>query len=126
MTGGGRTYTYHLKRGVMWDTTPARQVTATDEVRGIEMLCNPASPTGAPGYYESTISVEDDTNASAVHDDGLIYNYWLEGIGRRNAPVTSFAGYHSARQAAIEAKAEIERLIDPIPAEFLARMGGGR
>lgn len=78
------------------------------------------------GYYESTISVEDDTNASAVHDDGLIYNYWLEGIGRRNAPVTSFAGYHSARQAAIEAKAEIERLIDPIPAEFLARMGGGR
>jgi peptide/nickel transport system substrate-binding protein len=24
-------------------------------VRGIELLCNPASPTGAPGYYESTI-----------------------------------------------------------------------
>lgn len=55
VTNGGRTYTYHLKRGVTWDTTPARQVTAADEVRGIEMLCNPASPTGAPGYYESTI-----------------------------------------------------------------------
>ena len=55
ISNGGRTYTYHLKPGVMWDTTPARQVTATDEVRGIELLCNPASPTGAPGYYESTI-----------------------------------------------------------------------
>ncbi len=55
VTNGDRTYTYHLKPGVQWDTTPARQVTAADEVRGIELLCNPASPTGAPGYYESTI-----------------------------------------------------------------------
>jgi peptide/nickel transport system substrate-binding protein len=55
VTGGGRTYTYHLKQGVDWNTSPARQVTAADVVRGIELLCNPASPTGAPGYYESTI-----------------------------------------------------------------------
>jgi peptide/nickel transport system substrate-binding protein len=55
VTDGGRTYTYHLKKGVLWDTQPARQVTAADEVRGIERLCNPAAPTGAPGYYESTI-----------------------------------------------------------------------
>ncbi len=55
VTNGGTTYTYHLKPGVMWDTTPTRQVTAADEVRGIELLCNPVSPTGAPGYYESTI-----------------------------------------------------------------------
>jgi peptide/nickel transport system substrate-binding protein len=55
ITNGGKTYTFHIKRGVMWGTTPPRQVTAADEVRGIELLCNPASPTGAPGYYESTI-----------------------------------------------------------------------
>jgi ABC-type transport system substrate-binding protein len=55
VTGGGKTYTYHLKPGVAWNTKPARPVTAADEVRGIELLCNPASPTGAPGYYESTI-----------------------------------------------------------------------
>ena len=76
------------------------------------------------GYYESTIRVDDDTNESVVHDNGLIYNYWLEGIGRRNAPVTRFEGYHAADRATIEAKAEIQRLIDPIPAEFLSRMGG--
>jgi peptide/nickel transport system substrate-binding protein len=56
ITAGGKTYTYHLKQGVDWNTSPARQVTASDVVRGIELLCNPASPTGAPGYYESTIS----------------------------------------------------------------------
>ncbi len=55
VTNGGKTYTYHLKSGVQWDTSPARQVTASDVVRGIELLCNPASPTGAPGYYDSTI-----------------------------------------------------------------------
>jgi peptide/nickel transport system substrate-binding protein len=55
VTGGGKVYTYHLKRGVDWNTSPTRQVTSQDVVRGIELLCNPASPTGAPGYYESTI-----------------------------------------------------------------------
>lgn len=55
ITDGGKLYTYHIKPGVLWNTTPARQVTAQDEVLGIELLCNPASPTGAPGYYESTI-----------------------------------------------------------------------
>jgi peptide/nickel transport system substrate-binding protein len=55
ITDGGRTYTYKIKPGVQWDTSPARQVTAADVVRGIKLLCNPVSPTGAPGYYESTI-----------------------------------------------------------------------
>jgi ABC-type transport system substrate-binding protein len=55
VTDGGTTYTYHLRHGAMWGTSPARQVTAEDVVRGIERLCNPVQPTGAPGYYESTV-----------------------------------------------------------------------
>ena len=55
ITDNGKTYTYTIQAGVKWNTSPARQVTGADEVRGIELLCNPASPTGAPGYYESTI-----------------------------------------------------------------------
>jgi peptide/nickel transport system substrate-binding protein len=55
ITDGGLTYIYHIKSGVDWDTNPARQVSAADVVRAIKMLCNPVSPTGAPGYYESTI-----------------------------------------------------------------------
>jgi peptide/nickel transport system substrate-binding protein len=55
ITAGGRTYTFHLRKGVKWDTSPARQVTAADFVREFKMLCNPASPTAAPGYFTSTI-----------------------------------------------------------------------
>ena len=55
ITDGGRTYTIHVKQGVMWDTTPPRQVTSGDFVREFKMLCNPVSPVSDPGYFETTI-----------------------------------------------------------------------
>jgi peptide/nickel transport system substrate-binding protein len=55
ITGGGKVYTFHIKPGVDWDTTPARQVTAQDFIREFEAFFNPVSPVGNPGYYESTI-----------------------------------------------------------------------
>ncbi|HTW02355.1 MAG TPA: ABC transporter substrate-binding protein [Streptosporangiaceae bacterium] len=55
ITDGGKTLTVHLKQGVDWNTSPARQVTAADFVREFKMLCNPVSPVGAPGYFLSTI-----------------------------------------------------------------------
>src|SRR6202020_2747387 len=51
----GKTVTVHIRPGVKWDTTPARQVTAGDFVREFKMLCNPSSPVGAPGYFTNTI-----------------------------------------------------------------------
>ena len=56
ITDGGKVYTFHIKPGVMWDTTPARQVTADDFIREFKAFFNPVSPVGNPGYYESTIS----------------------------------------------------------------------
>ena len=55
ISADGKTYTIHIKTGVKWNTSPPRQVTAADFEREFKLLCNPASPTGAPGYYESTI-----------------------------------------------------------------------
>jgi ABC-type transport system substrate-binding protein len=55
ITDGGKTLTVHIRPGVKWDTTPARQVTAGDFVREFKMLCNPSSPVGAPGYFTNTI-----------------------------------------------------------------------
>jgi len=49
-------YTFHMRRGVFWNTAPPREVNALDSIRGMKLLCNPVSPTGAPGYYESTIA----------------------------------------------------------------------
>ncbi len=56
VTDGGKVYTFHIKPGVMWDTTPARQVTAADFVREFKAFFNPISPVGNPGYYTSTIA----------------------------------------------------------------------
>jgi peptide/nickel transport system substrate-binding protein len=56
VTGGGKVYTFHIKQGVMWDTTPARQVTADDFIREFKAFFNPVSPVGNPGYYTSTIA----------------------------------------------------------------------
>lgn len=55
ISADGKTYTIHLRPGVDWNTSPARQVTAADFVREFRFLCNPQSPVGAPGYFTSTI-----------------------------------------------------------------------
>jgi ABC-type transport system substrate-binding protein len=55
ISADGKTYTIHLRSGVRWNTTPAREVTAQDFVLGLKRLCNPVSPVGAPGYYQNTI-----------------------------------------------------------------------
>lgn len=58
ITNGGKTYTFHIKSGVDWNTTPARQVTSADFIREFKAFCNPA-PGGFVGnitYYASTIA----------------------------------------------------------------------
>jgi peptide/nickel transport system substrate-binding protein len=55
---GGTVYTFHIKQGVDWNTTPPRQVTASDFIREFKAFCNPA-PGGFVGnvtYYASTIA----------------------------------------------------------------------
>ena len=56
ITNGGKTYTFHIKSGVDWDSTPVRQVTADDFIREFKAFCNPVSPAGNPVYYQSTIA----------------------------------------------------------------------
>src|ERR1700722_6372193 len=55
ITGGGTVYTFHIKPGVDWNTTQARQVTSADFLREFKAFFNPVSPVGNPGYYTSTI-----------------------------------------------------------------------
>ena len=57
ITDNGLTYTFHIKPGVDWNTTPARQVTADDFIREFKTFCNPApgGSVGNPGYYTATI-----------------------------------------------------------------------
>jgi ABC-type transport system substrate-binding protein len=57
VSSDGLTYTFHLRPGLMWNTTPPRPVTSQDFQRGILRNCDPTlSPNGNPGYYISTIA----------------------------------------------------------------------
>ena len=48
-------YTINVRRGAKWETSPPRQVTAADVVRGVEITCNPAQPSLALTDFESLI-----------------------------------------------------------------------
>jgi len=55
ISADGKTYTIKIRQGVKWDTSPARQVTAQDVVRGVKRTCNPVQPFGGLPDYESLI-----------------------------------------------------------------------
>ena len=97
ISSDGQTYTFHIKQGVKWDTSPARQVTAQDVVLGFKRLCNPASPVGAPGYYETTIVGFKDycepmlslpANVTAIK--GYIDNHQIAGIQTKGTDTVIF------------------------------------
>ena len=56
VSNGGKTYTITIRTGAMWNTSPARQVTAADALRGLERSCNPVQPFGGLPDFESLIA----------------------------------------------------------------------
>jgi peptide/nickel transport system substrate-binding protein len=56
VSNGGKTYTITIRTGAMWNTSPARQVTAADAVLGLKRSCNPApAHFGGLADFESLI-----------------------------------------------------------------------
>ena len=55
ISSDGKTYTIKIRQGAKWDTSPARQITAADMVRGVKRTCNPAQPFGGLPDYEGLI-----------------------------------------------------------------------
>jgi ABC-type transport system substrate-binding protein len=55
VSADGLTYTFKIKSGVMWNTSPPRRVTSQDFKRGIERNCDPALA-GSAYYYIPTIA----------------------------------------------------------------------
>jgi len=51
----GKTYTITIRKGAQWDTSPARQVTAADVVRGVKRTCNPTQPFGGTPDFATLI-----------------------------------------------------------------------
>lgn len=76
-------------------------------------------------YYETRITTTRlSSDVDLVHDQGVVYGPWLEGVGSRNAPVTRFAGYghwRAAKQAVLRRGPQIAELA---VRRHLPEMGG--
>jgi peptide/nickel transport system substrate-binding protein len=83
------TYTVRLRPGVYWDTTPAREVTASDFVRGFKRMCNPVIRAGAINYYTSTVK------GVAEYCDG-----YTAAVPGREPAATELAAYQNSHDIA--------------------------
>lgn len=73
-------------------------------------------------YYETQIITERQANDVVVHDRGIIYGPWLEGIGSRNR-TTRFKGYFSFRRATQQLRGQATGLAERLLREkYLRRM----
>lgn len=77
----------------------------------------------ATPYYETQITVDRAASDRVVHDRDGIYGPWLEGVGSRNFPETSFRGYSSFRRARRELEKQALPLAERVLPPYLKRMG---
>ena len=56
ITNGGKTYTFRIRSGVDWNSSPPRQVTSADFLREFKAMCNPVFPVGNQLYYVPVIA----------------------------------------------------------------------
>jgi peptide/nickel transport system substrate-binding protein len=57
ISASGLVYSYHIRSGADWNSSPPRQVTAADFIREFQAFCNPGQfPVGNSTYFTSTIA----------------------------------------------------------------------
>lgn len=72
-------------------------------------------------YYETQILNEVIGTDRVIHDRGIIYGPWLEGISSRNR-TTRFKGYHSFRDARDSADRDAQALIQAVLRKYAGRL----
>lgn len=77
------------------------------------------------GYYESRVITDRvSADTSRVHDQGVVYGPWLEGVGSRNSPVTRFRGYSHWRRTKALVQARGPQIADRTLQRYLPEMRG--
>lgn len=69
-------------------------------------------------YYETQVTVQRAARDVVVHDRGVIYGPWLEGVSSRNQ-TTRFKGYHAFREACQGLQGKVPALVEPIVGRHL-------
>ena len=103
ISADGKTYTIKLRQGAKWDTTPARQITAADEVRGVMRTCNPAQPFGGiPDFNDLIVGYTTFCSgfAKVAHTPAALAAYMnatpLPGVVATDASTVTFKLTHPA------------------------------
>lgn len=73
-------------------------------------------------YYETQVTIDQAREDLVVHDRGVIYGNWLEGLSSRNA-TTRFKGYGAFRRATQRLQAKAPRLAERLLPKYLGRLG---
>jgi hypothetical protein len=77
------------------------------------------------GYYQSHINIAQRDKDLVVNDQGVVYGFWLEGIGSRNAPVTSFKGYFARRWTVESVGRQVTEICTPIVDKAIEKINHG-
>lgn len=76
-------------------------------------------------YYETRVTTERvSAEVSLVHDQGVIYGPWLEGVGTRNRARPGFPGYHFWRAAKQAVATRGPQIAEIAVERHLPEMGG--
>lgn len=73
------------------------------------------------GRYERSIRTERQGNDAVIHDSGIIYGPWLEGVGSRNR-TTRFKGYFTFRRVTKQLDGKAVSIAERVLPEYLRRM----
>lgn len=77
------------------------------------------------GFYQSHVNIAERGQDLVVNDRGVIYGFWLEGIGSRNSPVTRFPGYFNRRRAVQHINGQVDAICEPIVARAVEEINHG-
>lgn len=73
------------------------------------------------GYYVSQIQTDRAANGARIHDGGVIYGPWLEGVGSRNK-TTRFKGYFTFRRMRQVIQSNAGIIAERVLHKYLGRM----
>ena len=72
-------------------------------------------------YYETQVTIDQARADLVVHDRGVIYGPWLEGVSSRNAS-TRFKGYAAFRRATQRLRTKAPQLAQRLLPKYLGRL----
>jgi peptide/nickel transport system substrate-binding protein len=88
VTDNGLKYAVTIRQGAMWNTTPPRQVTASDVILGVKRSCNPTYPFGGQpdfsdilvGYQDFCTGFSKVSSTSAAAQKAYIMSHNITGV----------------------------------------------